>query len=162
MVDVTPYTETSIRERPAEPKPRLDIETSEPRIKRPKEEETECDIQWGSEPLWPDKMDNSDLLDRVKNDPEEQEAYQSPVSNSFTVQVVEYNQDSSITVSTHDADVEQDDSSSVTSDETQSSSSLQTNEETSSSPNHQTDPETSIKGVSVNILPWILYIAFTE
>ncbi|XP_013865070.1 uncharacterized protein LOC106518354 isoform X2 [Austrofundulus limnaeus] len=145
-IDVTPYTEPSIREEPAEPNTRSANEISEPMMKRPKEEETEYDIQWGSEKLWPDKMDNSDLLDCVKS--EEQEAYQSPVSNSFTVQVVEYNQDSSITVSTHDAGAEQDDSFSVSSDETLSSSSLQTNIDSSSSQKHQTNPETSITSKS--------------
>lgn len=125
--------------------------------KRPKEEEIECDIQWGSEKLWTDKTDSGDVLDHVKSDPEEQEAYQSPISNTFTVQVVEYNQDSSITVSTHDAEGEQGYSSSTASAETPSSSPLQSND-TSSSHKQRANPETSIKSVSVNILPWILYI----
>lgn len=132
-----------------EPNIRSDFEILEPMIV--KEDQTEYEITCSSEQqLWPGKMDDSDVTDCVKTDPEGQEASMSHITDSCNIQVVQCNQDSSTTASAYETNCEHDDSSSLMSNEAQFSSSLlQTKDATSSSQKCQRNSETTKKNVSM-------------
>ncbi|XP_049440208.1 uncharacterized protein LOC125893527 isoform X1 [Epinephelus fuscoguttatus] len=107
-IDANHYTgaATDVTDPPPELNTRVDLGISEPLPKKPKEEQTEYDISWGSgqQQQGPGEVDNFIPPDCVKNDPkeEEEEAVDTSmpyIEDSFHIKVVESNPDSSATVS---------------------------------------------------------------
>ncbi|XP_038154096.1 uncharacterized protein LOC119791831 [Cyprinodon tularosa] len=73
-IDVDLFKETTMntRSQPSEPNT-LNLETTEPVNKRPKEEDVECEISWEIEQQqWPGEEENFIIPVRVKDDPEEE------------------------------------------------------------------------------------------
>lgn len=89
---------TDAAEQPTEPNTRLDGEISELLTREPKEEPVEYSISWGSEPEEQTEVNNFNVPDCVKSEPEEEEANIPYITSSYHIQKVEYNSDSTESV----------------------------------------------------------------
>lgn len=149
VTDVSQYTGESagVREQTPQLNTRVHQERSEPLPKKPKEEQIECDISWGEQQqaLWGD--DNFITPDCVKTDPEEEENINMPcIANSFHIQGVYHNPDSSATHSADEVNYGHEDISSVDSDEVTGRLTLYWREEiTSKCREPQKDKSSNIK-----------------
>ncbi|XP_045885507.1 uncharacterized protein LOC123956974 [Micropterus dolomieu] len=107
-IDVSQYTgaTTDVREQPPELK--VDLVISEPKPKKLKEEQIEYDISSGSEQRQgPREVDNFVTQDScVKREPEEDDSNMPCITNSYHVNVAEFNPDSSFTLSGDEANYE--------------------------------------------------------
>lgn len=96
---------TDVKEQPPERNKRVDLQISEPLLKKPKEAQDEYDISWGSE-----QQQGLGEADNFRNDPKEEEDSNMPSSTeSYNVEVVECNTDSSATLSAGEVNGEYED-----------------------------------------------------
>ncbi|XP_041811405.1 uncharacterized protein LOC121619628 isoform X2 [Chelmon rostratus] len=151
-IDVSQYTgaPTDGSEQPPELNTRVVQQISEPLPKKkPKEEQIEYDINWGSEQQQGlEEAHNSVTTDCVKRDPEEDDSNTPCIADSYHIEVVDWKQDSSGTVSLDETDNEDKDWSYSNSEAVSDSSQLfSSTESTSGSPESQED-RTSTKKTS--------------
>ncbi|XP_044036364.1 uncharacterized protein LOC122868451 [Siniperca chuatsi] len=122
-IDVSGYTRatTDVRAQPPELNTGVDLEISEPLPKKPKEEQIEYDISSESEQQQQQQKqqqqqqqglgatDNFITPDCVKNDPDEEDSSMPCIADSYHIKVVEFNPDSSATLSADEANYEHED-----------------------------------------------------
>lgn len=140
MIGENTITTTDVGEKPSELNTAVD-EISEPQPKRPKEEQIEYDISHGSEQQ--NGLGEADILntpDCVKN---EEDSKMPTVTDSFIIKVVEWNPDSSATLSAEDVNNEQTDSDSLT-DFSQLSRSEESTDESQAPRKHKSKKKASL------------------